>query len=111
MPLHLIRESNCSGNSDVTTIIRSVQCANSPGKETTSTFHATTWSTQYTETNLTPDQLRLLKSSNSRQMILLSQKMIHSKNTDANIDATYNRTPSEPKPWFPVDKPIPTLYN
>jgi hypothetical protein len=31
--------------------------------------------------------------------------------TDAKIDATYNRTPSEPKPWFPLDKPNPTLYN
>jgi len=31
--------------------------------------------------------------------------------TDANIDATYNRTPSEPKPWFSVDKPNLTLYN
>ena len=31
--------------------------------------------------------------------------------TDAKFDATYNRTPSEPKPWFPVDKPNPTLYN
>jgi len=31
--------------------------------------------------------------------------------TDANIDATYNRTPLEPKPWFPVDKPNLTLYN
>ena len=31
--------------------------------------------------------------------------------TDANIAATYNRTPFEPKPWFSVDKPNPTLYN
>ena len=31
--------------------------------------------------------------------------------TDARIDATHNRTPLEPKPWFPVDKPKPTLYN
>ena len=31
--------------------------------------------------------------------------------TDAIFDATYNRTPLEPKPWFPVDKPNPTLYN
>jgi len=31
--------------------------------------------------------------------------------TDANIDATYNRTPFEPICWFSVDKPNPTLYN
>jgi hypothetical protein len=31
--------------------------------------------------------------------------------TAAIFDATYNRTPFEPKPWFPVDKPNPTLYN
>ncbi|MGB5729423.1 MAG: hypothetical protein WBM52_19670, partial [Thiogranum sp.] len=31
--------------------------------------------------------------------------------TDAKIDATYNRTPSEPKPRFPVDKHNATLYN
>jgi hypothetical protein len=51
----------------------SAQRANSPGKETTITFHATTWSTQYKEANFTHDQLFLLKSSNSRQMILLVQ--------------------------------------
>jgi len=31
--------------------------------------------------------------------------------TDANIDATYNRTPLEPNCWFSVDKPTSTIYN
>jgi hypothetical protein len=31
--------------------------------------------------------------------------------TDAKIDATYNRTPFEPKPWASVDKANPTFYN
>jgi hypothetical protein len=31
--------------------------------------------------------------------------------TDANIDATYNRTPFKPKTRFSMDKPKPTLYS
>jgi len=52
-------------------------------------------------------QINLLRSSD----IISPEIDFSSFLTDAKIDATYNRTPLEPKPWFSVDKPNSTFYN
>jgi len=60
----------------------------------------------------TSDFLTLpIKSSNNQQVILLRQQNIPSKNTDANIDASCNRTHYGSKRVVCVDKSISTFYN
>ena len=64
--------------------------------------------TRITQCSATTDRhLNLLHPSDITHHTINSSSFL----TDANIDATYNRTPLEPNRWFPMDKPNPTLYN